>query len=996
MKPQQPTYWGSLEELEPPEGHEPAHGEFLTPPLKEPLTSMERRDFLKLMGLGSFAAAMACSRRPVEKIIPYVNKPEELTPGIPLWYASTCGECPSACGTLVKTREGRPIKIEGNAEHPINRGGLCARGQASLLNLYDPDRIREPQTVSRSDGTLTPTTWDKIDADLKAELAKIQANGGKVVMLTQSTTSPSTLALIKQLLSKFKTSQHVIHDVLVPDDVIKAGEASYGMPLIPRYRFEEAKFILSFGADFLGTWLSPVEFAKGFAAARSVDDGRLAKLAVVESGLSLTGQNADHYLPVAAGDELFVALAIAYEIIVTQKLSAYAENVLITASLLPYSVKNVSAVTGIEADVISKLAGDLWINRGKGLILGGSLNAKYGAKLQAVVNLLNSALENDGHTIDWKYASKQTTNTYTDLSKIIAEMGSGKIAAVFVGQGNPAFTLPPGLKFTKALAQVPLVVSFADRMNETTKLATHVLPGTHALESWGDAHPQEGLYNIIQPTIAPLYQNRSLQDSLLRLSGAAAENWHAYLKDQWRKTIAPHTAWEDVLRHGFVDMASDRRKAKGRIAETRTFREDALVSLPLLSPKRELSLALTTSIAMADGRFINNPWLQELPDPISKITWDNALSVSPQAAKDLGVEQGDIVSIKSSSFEATLPVHVQPKLSRFTAMVAVGYGQKDAGKIGHDVGQNVYPFQRTTKDSVEWNGLPVKIQKTGERVKLAITQGHHSIEGRNILFETTFKEFQKDPTSGLPHHAPLLSMWEGHEYKKERWGMAIDLNACIGCSGCVVACQAENNIPTVGKEQVRKGREMHWIRIDRYYSGNAENPDVVSQPMLCQQCENAPCETVCPTLATFHSDDGLNMMTYNRCVGTRYCSNNCSYKVRRFNFLEFNKDKEEPQALVLNPDVTVRSRGVMEKCTFCVQRINAGRDQAKLDDKAIADGDIKTACQQSCPANAIVFGNLNDPESRVAKLAKNGRGFRVLDDLNTRPAVTYLTKVRNS
>ena len=976
-------YWGSLEELEQTEAFKDSLG-------KEFVSEFDRRDFLKLMGASIFMATMACSRKPVEKIIPYVNKPEDLTPGVANWYASTCGGCAASCGVLVKTREGRPIKLEGNEDHSLSRGGLCARGQASLLHLYDPDRLKGPVAVSRSEGTYEEIAWAKADESIRAELEKIKIGKGKVYLLSGVLTSPSTKKLIGEFLAPFQGT-HVSYEAVVPEEIGLGQKLAYGQKVTPRYRFDQAKLVLSFGADFLGTWLSPVEFTKQFSKARRVEEGKMLRLVCVESVLSLTGTNADQYFSVKPGDELPVALALANELIVQKKQSRYALDGAIVAALTPYNVNKVAAATGVDAAALQKLAQELIRHRGEGLVLGGAIKGKNAVALQAVVSLLNSALENDGATIDAEVApSHQADSSYADLLALIEDMNHGKVAALFIYQSNPIFQLPTALNFSAALKKVPFVVNFADRVDETALQSNFVCPDSHTLESWNDAMPQQGVMSLTQPTIAPLHQTRQWQDSLVVWGRLPTKNWYAYLKNQWQGN------WETALQKGVVSLPL----ASGRAHAARNFSAAALQGLPkLVESTGETLLALYPAVGHLDGRDINNGWLQELPDPISKITWENVLSVAPALAKKMNLNEGDIVRVSSAmGVDTELPLHIQPKMNENTAMVAVGFGQPHAGKIGGGIGVNVYPYQQIGAELPEWTGQAVKLTKTGKTTRLAVTQGHNTMEGRPIIKETTFAEFQKNPAAGNEKMLELPSLWPVHEYKTYRWGMAIDMNSCTGCQACMIGCQSENNIPIVGKKQVINGREMHWIRIDRYYSGDENHPEVRYQPMLCQHCENAPCETVCPTLATFHDDEGLNQQVYNRCVGTRYCSNNCPYKVRRFNFFDYSKEFVEPLNLVLNPDITTRSRGVMEKCTFCIQRIAESKDKAKDigKDVLVADGAIKTACQQSCPADAIVFGNTNDPNSKVSKLKKSPRGYHVLEDLNTKPQVTYLLKVTNT
>ncbi len=1017
-----PQYWTSLEELnQTPDFMEVQGKEFLSPPAEQVFSEIDRRSFLKIMGASAlFATATACFRRPVEKIIPYVNRPEEVSPGIPNWYASTCGECAAGCGILIKTREGRPIKLEGNSLHPLNQGGLCAKGQASLLNLYDPERLKNPVSVSKN-GSPQNLSLNELDEKIKAQIADLKSKGKKVAVLSGALNSPSTVQLIRDFISAVGSSDsvtpegnHICYEGVVPEEIGLAHQLSYGEKIVPRYRFDQAKLVVSFGADFLGTWLSPVEFAKGFSKARKlgkeIEKDSMLRFIAVESALSLTGTNSDEYFSVKSGDELLVALALAHEIIVANKLSRYASDSQLSQALSSFDVQTVAQKTGLQAKDLKRVAKELWDSKNRSLIVGGPLKVKNALALQVVVNLLNSALENEGYTVDSSVSpSNQANSSYAGLVALIEAMNQEKIGALFIYKSNPIFTLPAELKFAEALKKIPLVVSFADRVDETASLANYVAPDTHYLESWNDASPERGVYSIAQPAISPMYQNRAFQESLIRWGDLPYKTWHDYIKSYWQKTVYPlagegrsfETFWNDSLKKGVVDPLKDRRSASN-LSSSKSFSSSALKIIPSdLKQTEGYVLALYPSVPLFDGRSANNAWLQELPDPVSKVTWENYLSVSPEMAKNLNLLEGDVVRVRGSNFGVELPVYIQPKLNSKTVMVAVGYGHSQIGPVGNGVGVNVFPFQKAGKDFVEWSGQSITLEKTSKKEVLATTQRHHSMEGRPIIQEITFQELvsgshhKKEEVGGHEKSGEQPTMWPVHEYKSYRWGMSIDLTSCVGCNGCMIGCQAENNIPVVGKQQVINGRSMHWIRIDRYFSGASENPKVVYQPMLCQHCENAPCETVCPTLATLHNDEGLNVQVYNRCVGTRYCANNCPYKVRRFNFFDYTKDITEPMSLVLNPDVTVRSRGVMEKCTFCIQRIAESKDHAKAENRKVKDGELKTACQQSCPANAIVFGDLNDPESAVSKLKESSRGYHVLEELNAKPQVTYLNKVRN-
>ncbi|HEY2923940.1 MAG TPA: TAT-variant-translocated molybdopterin oxidoreductase [Candidatus Eisenbacteria bacterium] len=1012
-----PKHWRSLAEWnDDPEVRALREREFLTP--SEEVTEIpSRREFLKLVGAGAAFAAAGCARKPVEKILPYIRMPEEAVPGKAVWYASTCGECPAACGVLVKTREGRPIKLEGMKEHPVNRGGLCARGQASLLNLYDPDRIQGPVAVDRSSGAAKASTWAAIDVRATRALREARDAGGRVVLLTGTLTSPSTRSLVEDFLGSIPSAAHVTYDAVSSDAIAKAQELCYGERRIPRYRLDKADLLLTIGADPLGTFLSPPEFARDFASRRHPESGSMSRVVAIEPILTLTGTNADVRHRVRPEHLLGVVLALAHELHVKNPRAALAGNAAVGVSLQDYSSESAEQDAGLRPGTLTALADELWANRGKSLVLAGpqAAPANHAVALQVAVNLLNSALGNDGVTVDTATPSLQAQGSEEAVLTLAERMRAGEIQVLLIHGVNPAYTLPAALGFGDLLKRVPFIVSFSDRVDETARHADFVAPDHHYLESWNDHEPRRGIRSLAQPAIAPLYGTRAFQDTLLswgRALGAGllagtAGTWHEYLRERWRKDVYPRSGaaatfdlfWEGALREGVWQAGGQGATGAG----PGSFRPGALGEIPATkaSPPSggPLSLVLYTPVTMYDGRSANNAWLQELPDPISKIDWDNYVSIAPSRAKELGVSdyemKADVVTVDVGHAKFDLPVHVQPGLHPDVIAIAVGYGRTAAGRIGNKVGQNGYALAQATAGRVGLSGIPARITKTGRQAPLACVQGHQYTEDRPIIYETTFASFLKDPSSGneAPTHEP--SMWSPHKYTGYRWGMAIDLNACIGCSACMIACQAENNVPVVGKSIVLRGREMHWLRIDRYYSGNPEMPETVHQPMLCQHCENAPCETVCPVLATVHDSEGLNLQIYNRCVGTRYCSNNCPYKVRRFNWFDYSSVREKSLRLVLNPDVTVRSKGVMEKCTFCVQRIRDAKEHAKALGVRVRDGDLETACSQSCPTQAITFGDINDPKSRVSEMQKHPRGYHVLADLNTRPVVTYEVKVRN-
>jgi molybdopterin-containing oxidoreductase family iron-sulfur binding subunit len=857
-------------------------------------------------------------------------------------------------------------------------------------------------------------SWTQADSDIGQSL---KTAGGKLRLLSGTIHGPARRRLIADFLSSFPGAKHITYDAVSEEETRTGQAVSYGEAVLPRYRFDKAEVLVLLGGDPLAGSHSPVEFARGFAAGRKIKDGSMSKVISFEPILSLSGSSADMHYQVKPEDLVKVALGLANELVVIQGRSAFAGNAAVVSALRPYSAAAVEKEVGLPEGSIKATAAELWRARGRGLVYAGGMgtNDRSAVWLQIAVNFLNSALENEGATVDGTLSpSNQSQGSFADVLNLIADMKAGRVEVLIIAGANPVYSLPAAAGFVEALRQVKKVVYLGDRVDETGELCDYVLPATHSLESWGDTEPQRGVFGLLQPAIGKIFDSRSFEDSLLAFARTARAGglgnfsgaFNDYLKSVWRTEIYARYKlagsfedfWKNALRRGVFSIRNG-----DATATPRRFKIESLVQVgrpaKVDAPYR---LTLWASGIQKEGRYQNNAWLLETPDPVSKITWDNFVSVAPKTAEALGLSESDVVKLSASGYEAEIPVHIQPGMHPEVVAVAVGWGRKKAGRYGDGVGTNAFGWGKIERNRFLTSALPVEISMTGKTNRLASVQAHHVMEGRPVVQEAALEEFRQNPKAGGPEHPldlPHPSMWKPYEYKAEKWGMAIDLNACLGCNACVVACQSENNIPTVGKDQVARGREMHWIRIDRYYSGEPENPEVLHQPMLCQHCDNAPCETVCPTLATTHSADGLNQQIYNRCVGTRYCSNNCPYKVRRFNFFQYSHFYDEPGQspleLVLNPDVTVRTRGIMEKCTFCVQRIREGRERAKELGKPLVDGAILTACQQTCPAEAIVFGNLNNPESRVARLAKEPRGYKVLDVLNTHPAVTYLTKIRN-
>ncbi len=1005
-------YWKGLEELnKTPEFVELNKHEFAEPiPIEDVLTggglagATPRRDFLKALGFGVGAVTLAaCQKVPVHKSLPYLIKPEDVVPGVANYYTSTL----EGQAILVKTREGRPIKIEGNPKDLLAKGGLSGQAQASVLDLYDVNRLKNPL----KDGG--DSSWNAVDQFVKAELTAIKAGGKKIRIVTSTVSSPSTLAVIADFVAAYPNTKHINYDAVSYTGIIQANQNSFGKAVLPHYNFDKADVIVSFGADFLGTWISPVEFINQYVQNRnnkSLQSKKMSRHIQFETGMSVTGTNADVRIPIKPSEE-GIALVALYNAI--------------SGTTLPGTKKLNNSNADKAIAIVSK---ELLAAKGKALVVAGSNDVAT----QVLVNAVNSLLGSYGKTIDLDNASNQYAGNDAEFVELVADMNSGSVDAVFFINANPVYDYNKTTDVVNGLKKVRLKVSFANYSDETASLCNVITPDHHYLEAWGDDNAIEGYYTIQQPAINPVYDSRQAEESLLVWSDAPVKNYYSYVKNNWNNKLlaigglSGQKGWETLLQTGFV-------KAADKPAGTYTFGRDlnAVVQTILdhsnaLADGNKVELQVFQTVAMRDGKRANNPWLQELPDPVSKVTWDNFAAMSPSDMKKLGYQDGDVVKIQANGYTVALPVLSQPGQAQGTVSVAVGYGRTKVGPVGINVGQNAFPFQSLRNGTLQ-SSAPATLAATGENSPLAQTQTHHSIEGRNsIIKEATFTEYLKNPAAatgrgeGHKDYNENNLFWQEYDHPQYNWVMAIDLNACTGCGACVVACNAENNVPVVGKDEVRRRREMHWIRIDRYYSFNdngdggvtreheiakledLDNVSVVYQPMLCQHCDHAPCETVCPVLATVHSSEGLNHMAYNRCVGTRYCANNCPYKVRRFNWFNYWNDSRfdnylnnEHTQLVLNPDVTTRFRGVMEKCSMCIQRIQAGKLKAKIEKRSLVDGDIKVACQQTCPANAIVFGNGNDPNSEVSKALKSERTYYVLEELNVQPGIGYQVKVRN-
>jgi MoCo/4Fe-4S cofactor protein with predicted Tat translocation signal len=1016
------TYWKGLPQLKnDPAFVKNANNEFVDLAMQDD-PGHSRRDFLKMMGFSVAAASLAACEAPIRKAIPYINKPLDADPGIPNYYASSYVNGGDYCSIVVKVRDGRPIKVEGNSLSKVTKGGTNAQVEASVLSLYDNYRLRGPKISNAN------AEWATIDSEVTAKLNEIAAKGGQIRIVSNTILSPSTKVAIEKFKAKYPTASHVQYDSISNYGILKANKESFGTAMIPSYDFSKAKVIVSVGADFLGTWLSPIEFSKQFAVNREVTDDKrdMSRLYQFESNLSLTGANSDYRSMIKPSQEGLVVAQI-YNI------------------LSGNGAKSIDKIAYLE-----KAAAELKANAGNALVVCGS-NDK---SVQVVVNAINNLLGSYGTTILPSAPVNFRLGNDEEMSAFVADAQAGKVDGVIFFNCNPVYDHPKGDALAAALKKMTLTVSTSTTPDETASVVSHMAPDHHYLESWSDAEPKENSFSLTQPAITPLFKTRQSAESLLVWAGESNTEYFTFLKEYWRTRfynagagIDFQSFWDKCLYDGVYELPG----------ETKTYSFSAnvdgalsAISSTYKATNSGFELVIYESCGLGNGSQANNPLLQELPDPITKATWDHYVTIALKDATELGIENDaegrtQLVNLTANGKTISVAALVQPGQAPGTLGVALGYGRTKVGKVGENIGANAYPLVSANETMSYRIFSGVTLEKTDAAFQLAQTQIHQTYMGReNVIQESLLADYNKNPEYWKESAAKVsswdgkvdpssLSMWKGHEYNNHHWGMAIDLNTCTGCGSCVVACNVENNVAIVGKQEVINRREMHWLRIDRYYTSDAapenykeaeiasENPEVVFQPMLCQHCNNAPCETVCPVAATTHSTEGLNQMTYNRCIGTRYCANNCPYKVRRFNWFKYHDNQQFSQVnptmntdlgrMVLNPDVTVRSRGVMEKCSFCVQRIQSGKLTAKKDRRPLRDGEVVTACQAACATGAIVFGDLNNSESRISKLLQieldkdrpygidkkynNPRAYRVLEEIGVKPNIFYLTKIRN-
>jgi len=1039
MKENKKRYWNGLEQLKnDPEYIKYADREF---PQELPVgkedsaaLSSSRRDFLKVMGFSVAAASLAACEAPVRKAIPYLNKPVSFEPGVPNYYASTYSIGGDYCSIVVKTREGRPIKVQGNTLSGFSKGGTSAQVEASILSLYDKERITGPLNGGEK------SEWEVVDKEITGQLKDIYQQNGQIRIVSHSILSPTTQEIIAKFLEKYPSAKHITYDTDSMHGMRVANKNNFGQALIPTYNFAKADVVISFGADFLGNWLNSIGYSRDFAKTRKInkEHRKMSRHYQYESLMSLTGSNADYRITIKPSQEGLI-IAKLYNLL---------------ASKAGQGTINVSDPGDIK--FLTKAADQLWTARGKSLVIAGSNDPD----IQMLVNGINNILGNYGSTIDLSQPLNLKQGDDEAMDTFVNELGEGKVDGVIFYNVNPVYNHPKGSEIAESISKASLSISTSGVKDETASVVKYILPDHHYLESWNDAEPIPGQLSLAQPSITPLFNTRQVQESLLAWIEEESTDYYQYLNNTWKskyfstqeKIIEFQTFWDQCLHDGLYSYDAESVSLSDYISNEGTAQR---IGKKYSASGNGLELILYTKIGIGNGTQANNPWLQEMPDPITKTTWDNYLTIPQSLARELGISadgnQFPVATLSAQGETMKVPVLVQPGQARGTLGLALGYGRKNAGIVANNLGIDAYPLMDNSRDFWSNDILEgVQVEPLSETYRIAQTQTHHTYMGRtNVIQEAYLEEYQSDPAAGRHYSniaasldldrkmgdghvdgkidAKKITLWKGHDYNNHHWGLLVDMNSCIGCSACTISCQVENNVPVVGKEEVLNRRDMHWIRIDRYYSSDApvndfvgmeeaaENPEITHQPMMCQHCNNASCETVCPVAATTHSTEGLNQMAYNRCVGTRYCANNCPYKVRRFNWFKYHDNDQfnmntsmhnDLGKMVLNPDVVVRSRGVMEKCSFCVQRIQYGKLEAKLEGRRPNDGEINVACAESCPSEALVFGDLNDPKSRINKLMKvkeedgdkviqEDRVYTVLEEIGVRPNVFYTTKIRN-
>ncbi len=962
------SYWRSFNEIADTEEFRefleqefPAGAAFLDDP-----TGMTRRTFLKIMGASmALAGLTACTATNPAKIVPYVTAPEEIIPGEPLFYATAFPMAGYGMGVLVETHEGRPTKIEGNSAHPASLGASDVFTQASILNLYDPDRSRQPSRKG------LVKTW----ADFISELSDSQkdwGDGGGVRILTGTITSPTLASQLQAFLAQYPAAKWHQYEPAGRNSARVGAQLAFGEFVDTLYHFDKADVVLSLDSDFLSSGPTSVRYAKDFMKRRRIagkaesGDVEMNRLYVVEATLSNTGVIADHRLPIRAVDVEHFTRSLA------QKLGLDVEG----------------GDPGQYGEWLDAVVEDLEAHKGSSIVIPGDQQDPI---VHTLAHAINQALGNAGKTITTiEPVAASPVDEIEDLTQLTEDMKAGAVKALFIFDGNPVYSAPVDLDFKEGLKQVPFSAYLGALLDETAVESLWYIPRSHYLETWGDVRAFDGTITIMQPMIEPLYHSKSEYELMAALLGQPDATGHDIVKGYWQENAPAGTDnfdkfWRVALNRGYVENS--------QMPEKTVTATIATVARPVNVYSDQMEIVFRPSASVWDGRFANNGWLQEVPNGVTKLTWGNAAMMAPALAERLNLSEGDVITLNYFGNSVEAPVLIMPGHADNSVTINLGYGRHVIGDVGRDVGFNAYALRTAHKP---WQDTGLLLTYTDKTQSLARTQDHQLMEGRPLVISGTLEEFKKNPEFVQEEtEYEKISMYPEFSYRGNAWGMTVDLSACIGCNACVVACQAENNIPIVGKEEVIRGREMHWMRIDRYFIGDMDNPDVVYQPVMCQQCEGAPCEVVCPVAATVHSREGLNDMVYNRCIGTRYCENNCPYKVRHFNFFQYVDVDTPSLQMGRNPNVTVRSRGVMEKCTYCVQRINAARIRSKKENRPIRDGEVKTACQAVCPTDAIVFGNIKDKESRVTILKDSPLNYELLGELNVQPRTTYLARLKN-
>lgn len=1004
---QEKIYWQHIEEINPSNNNMESNTKEFAEDLPvlqgivEPISdnAHNRRDFLKSLGFTVGAATLAASCTiPERKSIPFVNRPEDIMPGMATYYASVFAQGGDYVSILVKNRDGRPIKIEGNPDSIISRGGTSALAQASVVGLYDSKRYQNAKANGKD------VKWSEIDKEIIAKLDNLKASNGRVAIVSSTIMSPSSNALIFQFLSKYPNAYHVTHDMVSFSGLIQATEMSFGKKTLPDYHFDKADVIVSIGADFAATWGNPVEYASKYITRRKVskENTNMSRHIHVEALPSATSATADIRIPVSASEEA--------------RFAADLYNALTSGT-----ASSIKGVSEVKEELMKAKAS------GKTCLL---VNGSNDVNVQVITYAINNFLGAIGSTVFVGKGVNYKKGTQAEIDAFVAELNNGTLKGIICIDSNPVYSLPNGEELGKKIKNLELSVSFSDKINETSEVCKFICPDNNFLESWNDYEPKEGVYSIAQPAISPLFNTRQYQQSLMKWAGVEGTYYDFIKKNAMAVGNGTYhnfdAFWEYTLEKG--EYVAPGTEILSSSAFNASNIATAIGQVQASYKKSELEVRFYQSI-QGDGSMADNPFIQELPDPITRMTWDNYFIANPKWVESKGAnailneKKFAIITLKINGKDVTLPVIPVAGVAEGTIGVKYGFGRKVTSNEAYNNGFNVYSI---LSKSANVSNAASFVSNSGEFAKLASVQSYFTLthkglggeKTRNLIKETTLSEYIKNPEAGntiggkgrkawIDHH--LVTLYPKVEMPGHQWGMVIDLNSCVGCSACVVACSIENNVPVVGKNEVYRSHDMHWLRIDRYHTGSVDNPDVTFQPMLCQHCDNAPCENVCPVSATNHSSDGLNQMAYNRCIGTRYCANNCPYKVRRFNWFDYtgsdsfgaindedSLNRLDPIArMVLNPDVVTRSRGVIEKCSFCVQKIQAGKLEAKKESRELRDGEIKTACQSACATNAITFGDVNNKSTLVYQMTNDERAFGVIEEIYTKPSVSYLTKVRN-